>query len=138
MSPSGDADNWAEHVERDAQTVDDDRVGAPCRRHLDDLGAAIANAAALDDDALDDRPCGGTGEPLGLAHLVAGVQRRLGDWQSWPGAEAAGADSFGRHRAQRIEAGALVQAAQGFADKPTNVVELWIMRGEHAMNAHHV
>ena len=63
-----------------------------------------------------DRPGVGADPVLGLAQLVAGEERRLGLRQAGAGAEAGRTEAVGRDRAQLIEPGALMGAAQKFAD----------------------
>ncbi len=75
---------------------------------------------------------------LGLAQLVAGVKRGFGLRQAGARAEAGRTEPVGRDRAQRVELGALMGAAQGFADQPADIVELLIVRCEQAVGAHRV
>ena len=66
------------------------------------------------------------------------MERGFGLRQAGAGAEAGRAQPVGRDRAQLIEPGALMGAAQRFADQPADVVELGIVRGEHPVGAHRV
>ena len=94
--------------------------------------------APFDDDPRHDRPGVGADPVLGLAQLVAGEERRLGLRQAGAGAEAGRTEAVGRDRAQLIEPGALMGAAQRFADQPADVVELRIVRRQHPVGAHGV
>ena len=122
----------------DPQAVGDHGVGAPGGGEFGDEAAAVAHARAFDDDAGHDRPGVRADPVLGFPQFVAGVEGGFGLRQAGAGSEAGRAQPVGRDGAQLIEPGALMGAAQRFADQPADVVELRIVRREHPVGAHGV
>ena len=75
---------------------------------------------------------------LGFPQPVPSLQRDVGLRQAVSRPEAGRAEPVGRDRAQLIEPGAMMGAAQRFPDQPPDVVELRIVGRQHSVGAHGV
>jgi hypothetical protein len=113
-------------------------VDPGARRDHGPQAAAVAHARAFDDNPGHDRPGMRADPVLGFPQPVPGLQRDVGLRQAVSRPEARRAEPVGRDRAQLIEPGAMMSAAQRFADQPPDVVELRIVGRQHPVGAHGV